>query len=141
LHCANGPKLVGLLRTGRATWAGGPSQRRQGRALGHGSAGGGLARFRWRPATRCSGEGSGSKAVGWWTHFGATGRKKLTGRMSSTVRCGRSEGNGGGGRRPGWWSVAHGAGRSYSAVRCPGCGRGGRRGAGAGCPWRLSEGE
>jgi hypothetical protein len=28
--------------------------------------------------TRCSEEGSGSKAVGWWTSFGAAGRKKLT---------------------------------------------------------------
>jgi hypothetical protein len=27
---------------------------------------------------RCSGEGPGSKAVGWWTSFGAVGRKKLT---------------------------------------------------------------
>jgi hypothetical protein len=24
---------------------------------------------------RCSGEGPGSKAVGWWTRFGAAGRK------------------------------------------------------------------
>jgi hypothetical protein len=66
LHCANGPKLAGLLWTGPATWAGGPSQRRQERALGHGSAGGGPVGFRRRPVTRCSGEGPGSKAVGWW---------------------------------------------------------------------------
>jgi hypothetical protein len=31
------------------------------------------------PVTRCSGEGPGSKAVGWWTSFGVAGRKKLTG--------------------------------------------------------------
>jgi hypothetical protein len=55
--------------------------------------------------TRCSREGPGSKAVGWWTRFGVVGRKKLTGRMSSTVRCGRLEGtavgaaSGGGGRQ------------------------------------------
>jgi hypothetical protein len=29
---------------------------------------------------RCSGEGPGSKVVGWWTSFGAAGRKKLTGK-------------------------------------------------------------
>jgi hypothetical protein len=34
------------------------------------------------------------------TSFGAVGRKKLNGRMTS-VRCGRPELNGGGGRRPG----------------------------------------
>jgi hypothetical protein len=27
---------------------------------------------------RCSGEGPRSKVVGWWTSFGAAGRKKLT---------------------------------------------------------------
>jgi hypothetical protein len=65
-----------------------PISARQGRALGHGGAGGGPAGFWRRPAMRCSGEGPGSKAVGWWTRFGAAGRKKLTGRMSSIVRCG-----------------------------------------------------
>jgi hypothetical protein len=49
---------------------------------------------------RCSGEGSGSKVVGWWTSFGVAGRKKLTERMS-LVRCGQPEGNSGGGQRPG----------------------------------------
>jgi hypothetical protein len=52
--------------------------------------------------TRCSGEGPGSKAVGWWTNFWAAGRKKLTG---STVMCSRPEGNGGGGGVRGWWST------------------------------------
>jgi hypothetical protein len=46
----------------------------------------------------------------------------------------------GGGVR-GWWSAAHGAGRSYTAVRCSGCGRGGRRGARVDCPRWLSDGE
>jgi hypothetical protein len=64
---------------------------------------------------RCSGEGLGSKAVGWWTHFGAVGRKKLTRRTSSLMRCGRPEGNSGGGGVRGWWSIAHGAGRLYTA--------------------------
>jgi hypothetical protein len=50
---------------------------RQGRALGHSGTGGGPAGFRRRPTMRCSGEGPGSKAVGWWTHFGAAGRKSL----------------------------------------------------------------
>jgi hypothetical protein len=31
------------------------------------------------PVMRCSGEGPGSKAVGWWTSFGVAGRKKITG--------------------------------------------------------------
>jgi hypothetical protein len=31
----------------------------------------------------------------------------------------------------GWWLVAHGVGWSYSAARCSGYGRGGRRGDGA----------
>jgi hypothetical protein len=57
---------------------------------------GGLAEFRRGPTMRCSEEGPGSKAVGWWTSFGAAGRKKLTKRMSSAVMCGRLEGNGGG---------------------------------------------
>jgi hypothetical protein len=35
------------------------------------------------------------------THLGSRDREVLTGRMSSTTRCGRPEGNGGGGRRPG----------------------------------------
>jgi hypothetical protein len=39
---------------------------------------GGPAEFRRRPMMRCSGEGPGSKAVGWRTSFGAAGRKKLT---------------------------------------------------------------
>jgi hypothetical protein len=68
------------------------------------------------------------------------GRQKLTGRTSS-VRCGRPEGNGGGGSVQGWWSAAHGVGRSYTAARCSGCGQGGQRGAGAGCPQRLGNGE
>jgi hypothetical protein len=110
-----------------------PISARQGRALGHGGAGGGPGGFRWSPATRCSGEGSGSKAVGWWPHFGAAGRKKLTGRTSSTTRCGRPEGNGGGGDVRGWWSKARGARRLYTAARCSGRGRIDRREDGAGC--------
>jgi hypothetical protein len=38
---------------------------RQGRERGHGGAGGGPAGFWRRLATRSSGEGPGSKAVGW----------------------------------------------------------------------------
>jgi hypothetical protein len=52
-----------------------PISAMQGWALGHGGAGGGPAGFRWCPVTRCSGEGPGSKVVGWWTHFRAAGRK------------------------------------------------------------------
>jgi hypothetical protein len=100
---------------------------RQGRALGHDGAGGSPAEFRRCPAMRCSREGPRSKAVGWWNHFGVTGRKKLTRRMSSTVRCGRSEGNGGWGDVRRWWSTAHGAGRLYTATRCSGRGRIGQR--------------
>jgi hypothetical protein len=92
------------------------------------------------PATRCSGEGLGSKVVEWWTSFGVAGRMKLTGRMSS-MRCGRLERNSGGGNVQGWWSAARGAGRSYTTARCSGCGRGDRRGAGARCLWWLSDGE
>jgi hypothetical protein len=40
--------------------------------LGHDGAGGGPARFRRRPTTKCSEEGLGSKAVGC---FGVVGRK------------------------------------------------------------------
>jgi hypothetical protein len=31
LHCANESKLTGLFQAGPATWAGGPSQRKEGR--------------------------------------------------------------------------------------------------------------
>jgi hypothetical protein len=57
------------------------------------------------------------------------------------VRCGRSKGDDGGGGIREWRSAAHGARRSYMVARCSGCGRGGRRGAEAGCPRRLSDGE
>jgi hypothetical protein len=43
--------------------------------LDYDGAGGGPAGFRRRLVTRCSGEGPGSKVVGWWTHFGAARRK------------------------------------------------------------------
>jgi hypothetical protein len=46
-----------------------------------------------------------------------------------------------GGSVQGWWLAARGAGRSYTMARCSGCGRGDRRGARAGCPWWLSDGE
>jgi hypothetical protein len=134
LHYANEPKLTGLLRTGLATWVGGASRRRQGRALGRGGVGGGPFEFRRLPAMRCSGEGPRSKAVGWWARFEVMGRKKLTRRMSSTMRCGRPEGNGGGG------GGIRGGGRQLT-VRCSGCGRGGRRGTGAVCLRWLSDGE
>jgi hypothetical protein len=68
------------------------------------------------------------------------GKEELTGRMHSTVRCGRPEGNGGGGGVQGWWSTAHGAGRLYTAARCSGRGRINRREAGAGCPRWLDSG-
>jgi hypothetical protein len=63
-----------------------PISVRQGRALSHGGAGGCPAGFRWHPAMRCSGEGPGSKAVGWWTHFGAAGRKISP--KECALRCG-----------------------------------------------------
>jgi hypothetical protein len=84
--------------------------------------------------------GSGEQGVGWWTSFGAVGRKKLTGRMRS-VRCGRPEGNDGGGQRPGVVVGSSRGGRSYTAARCSGCGRGSQRGAGVSCPRWLSDGE
>jgi hypothetical protein len=117
-----------------------PISVRQGRALGHGGAGGGPTGFWRHPTMRCNGEGPGSMAVGWWTRFGSAGRKKLTRRMSSTARCGRPKGNGGGGGVRGWWSIARSAERLYTAAQCSGRGRIGRREARAGCPWRLSGG-
>jgi hypothetical protein len=80
----------------------------------------GPAEFQRRSATRCRGEGPRSKAVGWWTSFGAAGRKKLTKRMSSAVMCIRPEGNGSGGGIRGWWSTVLGAGRLYTVARYSG---------------------
>jgi hypothetical protein len=78
----------------------------------------------------------------WRTHMGRRDREVHTGRTSSMVRCAQPKGNVGGGSVRGLWSAAHDAGRSYSAVRCSGCGRIGRREAGAGYPWqRASSGE
>jgi hypothetical protein len=72
--------------------------------------------------------------------FWGSGKGELTGRMSSMVRCGRPEGNNGGGGARGWWSTARGVGRLYTAARCSGHGRNGRREAGAGCLRWLSGG-
>jgi hypothetical protein len=117
-----------------------PISVRQGRALGHSGAGGGTVGFRRRPTMRCSGEDPGSKAVGWWTRFGGSGKVELTGRTCSTARCGWLEGNGSGCVVRGWWSIACSAGRLYTAARCSGHGRIGRREAGAGCPRWLNGG-
>jgi hypothetical protein len=72
--------------------------------------------------------------------FWGGGKEKLTGRMSSTVRCGQPEGNDGGGGVQGWWSTTQGVGRLFTAARCSGRGRIGRRDAGAGCRRRHSGG-
>jgi hypothetical protein len=72
--------------------------------------------------------------------FWGGGKEELTGRMSSTVRCGRPEGNDGGGGVRGWWSTARGADRLYMAVRCLRHGQNSRREAGASCPQRLNSG-
>jgi hypothetical protein len=87
-------------RSSWPTWPFGPRPRGRG-AHSHGTGRRWPGRILAVPVMRCSGEGPGSKAVGWWTSFGAAGRKKLT-RRSSSVRCGRLEGNGGGGGIRGW---------------------------------------
>jgi hypothetical protein len=94
-----GASQVGPARSSRPTWPFGPRPRGRG-ARSHGADRRWPGRIPAVPAMRCSGEGPGSKAVGWWTSFGVAGRKKLTRRMSS-ARCGRPEGNDSGGQRPG----------------------------------------
>jgi hypothetical protein len=73
VHCALGlsPQQGSACSAKRPSHLGWwPISARQGRVLGYG----GPVGFRRRPVTRCSEEGPGSKAVGWWTHFGAAGR-------------------------------------------------------------------
>jgi hypothetical protein len=72
--------------------------------------------------------------------FSGSRMEELTGRMSSTARCGRPEGNGGGGGVRGWWPTARGAGRLYTVARCSGHGQIDRRDTRAGCLWRLGGG-
>jgi hypothetical protein len=72
--------------------------------------------------------------------FWGGGMDELTGRTSSTVRCGRPEGNSGGGGVRGWWSTAWGTGRLYTVVWCSGRGQIGRREVGAGYLRQLSGG-
>jgi hypothetical protein len=102
-HCSSGLGLqrrpACSARDGQAHMACWPEAESRG-ARSHGTGRWWPIQIPAMPVTRCSGEGPGSKAIGWWTSFGAVGRKKLTGRMSS-VRCGRPEGNDGGGQRPG----------------------------------------
>jgi hypothetical protein len=119
LGSAHGRARPARLTVAQPTWLVGPRPR-AGELTPMAPIDGGPTEFRWRLATRCSGEGPGSKAVGWWTSFGAAGRKKLTGRTSSAAMCGRSEGNGGGGGVRGWWSTVLAAGRLYTAARCSG---------------------
>jgi hypothetical protein len=79
---------------------------------------------------RCSGEGSGSKAVGWWTRFGAPGRKSSPEehalRQDVVGRMGRA--------------VGATSGVVVDSSRCSGRGRIGRREAGVGYLQRLGDG-
>jgi hypothetical protein len=61
----------------RPTWPFGPRPRGRG-ACYSGAGQRRPGRIPVVPVSRCSGEGPGRKAVGWWTSFGAAGRKKLT---------------------------------------------------------------
>jgi hypothetical protein len=77
---AYGASHAGPARGSRPTWPFGPRSRGRG-ACAHGAHGTGRrrpSRIPTVPVTSCSGEGPRSKAVGWWTSFGAVGRK-LTG--------------------------------------------------------------
>jgi hypothetical protein len=69
--------------SGPATWAGGPSRRGKG---------GAQLRQRWWRPDRIP-VALSDEVYPFW----GGGKEELTGRMSSTVRCGRPEGNGGGG--------------------------------------------
>jgi hypothetical protein len=84
VHCAYGSKLAGLFRAGPATWAGGPSQRKQGSRER-------LAHDRW--AATVVGDSSkpapemGGKKVLWQggsvvDRFEGQGHQKLTERSS-----------------------------------------------------------
>jgi hypothetical protein len=74
---AYGASQAGPARGSRPTWPFGPRLRGRG-ACAHGTGRRRPGRIPTVPVTRWSGEGPGSKAVGWWTSFGAAGRK-LTG--------------------------------------------------------------
>jgi hypothetical protein len=62
---------------------------------------------------RCSGEGLGSKAVRWWTHFGTAGSQKLTEEQALWRGVvGRREWRWGGGVRGGGRQLAVHGGRT-----------------------------
>jgi hypothetical protein len=118
-----------------ATWASGPSQWTQGRALGQ--------RRRWQRPGRLRLADSG------------VDREVVLGRLGNAAHPSGESGQGGphrknelhgdvwstgGGGVQGWWSVARSAGRSYSVARCSRYGRIGRIEVGAGYPRRLSGG-
>jgi hypothetical protein len=75
---AYGASEAGPTRGARPRWKFGPRPRGRG-ACSHGAGRRWPGRIPVVPVTRCSGEGPGSKAVGWWTNFGVAGWKKLTG--------------------------------------------------------------
>jgi hypothetical protein len=108
LHYANGPKLAGLFWASPATWAGGPSQRRQGRVLGQWRC------WRWSGSPRCEekqmrgvserrGRKGGARRRG-APHIAARGGGRGGGNSGRRIRwvarrrprcCGRGQGGGG----------------------------------------------